>query len=156
MAGLDEVKANLQSIQQALREDAIKGALRDAAPIMRDEMSDRAPVLDEKTAQSTSLEPGALKAGMKVSVRMLVSGFVRAVIGPRRGTGRAAHLVEYGHRLVKGGKSRITARGAVGSGREIGEVRAYPFLRPAYEASAQNVLVAIAESLWKRLKECVR
>lgn len=153
IAGFAEMQAELKALGDAVRIGAVRDAAKEAAAVMRDEMRERAPVLDEKTAESTALAPGELKRGIGLWLRSAGEGLVMVIIGPRRGTGRAAHLVEYGHRLVKGGASRVGARGAEGPGREIGDVPAHPFLRPAFEASSQKVLDKFAEALRERLRK---
>ena len=154
-SGYREMQAELAQLRQAVRTDATQSAVRAAATVIRSAFYERAPVLDKKTAESTALDPGELKEGMRFSVRKLSDGFIRAVIGPRRGTGRAAHLVEYGHRLVKGGRSRVGPKGAVGAGRVIGDVPAHPFLRPGYEASVKPAFDAFVQKLRAQLKRWV-
>jgi len=85
-----------------------------------------------------------------------------------------AHLIEFGHRLVKGrsrkgeilshkilrvqtGRERgrflrhIVKRGPATFGRQIGRVRAYPFLRPAFDAHKGQLFTAFAREVGKRL-----
>jgi len=134
--GFTQTQAGLAELRRLVREDATRAAVRVAAKVISDEMTQEAPVLDEKTAHSTSLPPRAIKDGIRVnSIRKLVDGVIQALIGPRKGTRRSAHLVEYGHRLIKGGKSHVGVKGPEGSGVLIGDVPAHPFLRPSYEVS---------------------
>jgi len=153
-SGFEDIQRELKLMQQAIRDEVIMDAINIAGKVMADEMQARAPVLSETTARSTALKPGQLKAGICVRVSKTREGAYRAVIGPRKGTGRAAHLVEYGHRLVKGGRSRIGPLGVIEygagekdkkgrlikNGHEIGEVPAHPFLRPAYESTERAVV----------------
>lgn len=155
VSGYRELAAELDQMRAAVRADATRGAVREAAAVMTEAMREKAPELDKTTARSTALPPGALKTGMTFRVRNIGSGLIMAIIGPRKGTGRAAHLVEYGHRLVKGGKSRIGPTGPRGPGKEIGEVPAHPFLRPAFEVSYQATLDAFVAGLRKRLERWV-
>ena len=155
ITGYEELNRELGMLRGAVRVDATRQAVTEAAALIRDAMIEVAPVLDATTAKSTALSPGELKSGIRFSVRKISDGLIRAVIGPRRGTGRAAHLVEYGHRLVKGGVSRVGAKGPVGPGRQIGDVPAHPFLRPAYEASWQLSLEAFVGALRVSLKRWV-
>jgi hypothetical protein len=62
--------------------------------------------------------------------------------------------VEYGHRLVKGGSSRVGKNGSIrGIGREIGHVAAKPFIRPAIDESAQGAIEAYGRTMWALSKE---
>lgn len=154
VTGTAEITARFESLRQAMRGEAVRSAARKASNVMAREMRTVAPVLDERTANSTAQEPGVLKSSIRVSVsRPDNRDIVRALIGPNRKASRVAHLVEYGHRLVKGGKSRVGPKGAVGPGVQIGDVSAYPFLRPAYEATAQSVLETFKDEIGARLNE---
>jgi HK97 gp10 family phage protein len=155
IAGIPEMQGKLKLMQQATNEDATRRAVRAGSAAIREAMTAEAPVLDEWTAKSTALEPGTLKEGIRFSVRKLKGGVFRGIIGPRRGTRRAAHLVEYGHLLIKGGKLRIGPKGPVGDGKVIGHVPAHPFLRPAYESSWKLAIAAFAEVLKSSLKSGV-
>lgn len=148
--------ARFEALRESLQGEALRVSVRKASNVMAREMRTVAPVLDERTANSTAQEPGVLKGSIRVSVERPVAGVVRAVIGPSRKAVRVAHLVEYGHRLVKGGKSRVGPMGPVGPGREIGEVPEHPFLRPAFEATTQAVLDTFKDELEKQVKEALQ
>jgi len=70
-----------------------------------------------------------------------------------------AHLVEFGHRMVVGGKlgaRRVLQYGprkgeAIGGGRVVGFVPAYPFLRPAADENAETSVRLIGESLGEEI-----
>lgn len=131
---------------------ATRAAVRDAANVIRDEMRIKAPELDEKTAASTSLNPGVLRHSIRTVVHPTDrAGFVLAEIGPKRGIIHVAVWVEWGHRLVRGGYSSFKRGRLQGGGKEIGEVPAHPFLRPAFEASSQLALQEFARSLKMQL-----
>lgn len=62
-----------------------------------------------------------------------------------------AHLVEYGHRQIVGGRAERDDRHLKGkAGREVGFVPAHPYLRPAI-AATRWAIVQIIESALKRL-----
>lgn len=61
-----------------------------------------------------------------------------------------AHLVEFGHALVK---SRRTAGGRTKA--VIGHVPAYPFLRPAFDARKGEVLQLFVAAIGKRMSDLV-
>ena len=46
-----------------------------------------------------------------------------------------AHLIEFGHQLVKGGRL-----GGSGAGKVIGHIAAQPFLRPAFDKNKKRIL----------------
>lgn len=102
------------------------------------------------------------------SVRSGGAGTILALVGPRRGfkgvdgRGRVrdpanyGHLIEFGHRIAKGGKlmrlgrllSKRRRRGAVlGTGRVAGHVPARPFLRPAFDANKSAALAIIRQEI---------
>jgi HK97 gp10 family phage protein len=147
VTGISEITAKFEALRQVVREGGVSNAVRKASKVMAREMNERANVLVVHRKSSTALDPGALKGSIRVSVRKYKNGIVIALIGPKGYPSRVAHLVEYGHRLVKGGKSRVGPKGAVGEGKEIGDVPEHPFLRPAYEATAQRVLEAFNDEI---------
>jgi hypothetical protein len=87
---------------------------------------------------------------------------IRAVVGRRRGETTTAtilsgvsyaHLVEYGHRLVVGGRVARAGRFVPLSfrsrftGQVIGQVAPHPFARPAFEAHAVEMAQTIEDRL---------
>jgi HK97 gp10 family phage protein len=154
--GIDELRGRLKFLAQVVNEDATRGGVQAAAVIIRDAMILDAPVLDETTAHSTALPPDTLKTGIGYSLRKMKNGVFVALIGPRKGTRRAAHNVEYGHMLVKDGTHHVGPAGVSGEGKVIGHVSAKPFLRPAFEHSRKLALQAFANVLRLRLKEAGR
>jgi hypothetical protein len=90
-----------------------------------------------------------VKANIKVRIRQDGDNPI-ALIGPAgKDVGRAAYLVEYGHRMVTGGKSRLNAAGVFeGPGvAQEKDVPAHPFLRPAFEESVAGAIEAVGVSL---------
>ena len=105
ITGLPETEAAMAELRQMVRTTATRKAVHVGAVVIRDEMRRRAPVLNQKTAKSTSLDPGALKADIGiVTGRVDKEGFITAAIGPRGNTAHVDCWVEFGHRLVKGGQ----------------------------------------------------
>ena len=63
-----------------------------------------------------------------------------------------AYFVEFGHRLVKGGYSRVDSRGRTrGPGKEVGNVPPHPFMRPTFDTNAEGWLEKLVEELRARL-----
>lgn len=150
------MQGKMRFLRSAVQEQIVKDGVRAGAQIIRDEMRLQAPVLDHRTAESTSLEPGALKADIRSRMRRTDRrGFVEAIIGPFR-TAHVAYWLEFGHRLVKGGRSRVTLKGNSGTGREVGEVQPHPFLRRSYETSIEPAREAFAEVVANGIREVLK
>jgi HK97 gp10 family phage protein len=168
--GFEALHGRIRALRAVLHEQAVREGVRAGAAVIRDEIETRCPELDEKTARSTSLDPGAMKAD--IGLRMHATnkeGYAIADIGPGERTEHVANWVEYGHRVVKGGYSKATYKngafvGYRGPGRQLqgeegkpAEVAPHPFIRPAYEATietSQQACIArvrefIAEELGK-------
>ncbi|XWK65296.1 hypothetical protein RBB80_16315 [Tunturiibacter gelidiferens] len=94
------------------------------------------------------LPPGALKSDIIIRVSEDGDGVLQAKIGPDKETAWIANLVEYGHRGVQGGKSRLYADGKTkGPGKQTHDVPEHPFIRPAWEAVSQEVTNTICTTL---------
>jgi hypothetical protein len=154
-----KVVINLEKIRANMAKVGRRKACLAGARVIAEAMAASAPVLDVKTAQSNSLDPGDMKEGMRARVHQ-VDGEPEGLAGPTGKNGnvpKVAYVVEYGHRMVKGGRSKLNALGKFeGSGKVVGDVPAYPFLRPAFESSANEALEAMGVALGKGLKEAVK
>jgi HK97 gp10 family phage protein len=143
--GLSETKAMLENLSTTAAERAIRTALRAGAAIEKAAIEELAPV--NETGGGT-LPPGALKADIGVTMTRSDQGEISAIVGPGKLTRHVAGWVEYGHRLVRGGRSRLLLNGKTkGPGKEVGSVAAHPFIRKAYEATAAEVANTIATVL---------
>lgn len=134
VTGLEEIRANLAKLEEGMRTQYVLNAVKAGAAVIKDAMAEAAPVLDEKSAKSTSLEPGELKRDIRARTRLDKDGFAVSHIGPGKRTGYVARWLEWGHRLLKGK-------------REIGEVQPHPFLRAAFEASESGAIDAFKSTL---------
>lgn len=100
------------------------------------------------------LPPGALKNDIVIRFLKDAAGAISAKVGPAKLTAHVARWVEYGHRIVRGGRNRIKANGKqYGNGVANGEVPAHPFIRPAYEATRQQVITTICKTLATELEK---
>lgn len=156
MQGLKEEIARMNTLREQVSGPIAKKAVRAAGIVVRDAMIERTPVNIEKNAGSNSLEPGAVKADIKVRFPAQEQVLeTTALIGPGAKTAHVARWVEYGHRDVHGGQSKVGADGKVrGHGvANIEDVPAHPFLRPAYEASIDAGHEAEAEVLQQELQK---
>jgi len=149
--GWDKLSQRLDAVADRLGPKGMDRVVRAGAQVFQEAVEAAAPVLDHRTANSTALDPGALKAGIGTRLRHNAVGTAEARVGPvGKEVRHVARWVEYGHRLVKGGYSKVTAKGTRGPGVEIGEVRAHPFIRPAYESArgaAEEAMIAEVEKL---------
>lgn len=145
ITGLTELKAKLAALSDKQGDACIRKALKAGAAIEQAAIEERAPVKDETGGQ---LPPGALKADISVRLTKSENGVMSAIVGPGKLTRHVANWVEYGHRLVRGGYSRLLANGKTrGPGTATGTVEAHPFIRTAYEETRDEVSRAIATTL---------
>ncbi len=123
------------------------------------------PVIAQARA-TVAVESGALKRSIGLRTKVYKrQGAVVTVVGARGGFGMAfhgrnrnpamySHLVEKGHRIVARGSMTMVAKkkgGGLtklrGSGTELGNVPAMPFLRPALENSHSSVVNALRDEI---------
>lgn len=156
--GLQQVLANIEEFRGEMGSSAIRDGVRAAAKVYAEAERETAPLLDHKTANSTSLDPGAIKEDIRITpVSKDEVGVVHVFVGPGKKTRHVAGWVEWGHRLIKGGYSKVLPTGKLrGPGREVGQVRPYPFLRQAYEQSQVSAIDAFVVAAAKRLKRWMR
>ena len=145
--GVPEFSRMMQELAGPAVERIVRHAVREGGRVVQAAITDAAPVRDELPS-GTALPVGALKNDIIVKVRKEPDGSISAYIEPGSKTLHIARLVEYGHRLVRGGRSSqrggILGQSYVGPGRVVGEVPAHPFIRPAFEASEEAAQDAIA------------
>lgn len=143
--GLSELQAKLDQLSTKQADTAIRNALKAGAEIERAAISERAPIKD---TTGGILPDGALKNDIVVKIKRSQQGGLYAVVGPDSYTEFVAKMVEYGHRLVRGGRSRLLANGKTkGPGTQVGTVDAHPFIRPAFEATQQEVVDVMCQTL---------
>lgn len=148
-----ELTQALERIRLRLETEGQRKALHNGGKVIADAMIERAPVLAARTAHSTALVPGALKADIGVRLRT-EGGEHYAYIGPGKLTRHVARWVELGHRSVHGGYSHIAPGGKFrGPGVAGDDVPAHPFIRPAYEASEAAALAEVAATLKLYIEE---
>jgi HK97 gp10 family phage protein len=157
LTGVKELANRLTMIRDIVRQQGTRDAVYAGGAVIRKSMREKTPVLAEKMAGSNSLNPGDIKRGIRIRMKVEDDEAV-ALIGPTRNVGKIAHLVEYGHRMVTGGKSKMNMAGIfVGGGKVHAEdVPPYPFLRPAFETSAASAMQAIVATLKKELDEAAQ
>lgn len=149
IAGLVDVKAMLEDLGSQAGERAIRKALRAGAAIEKAAIEEFAPIND---GTGGTLPPGAVKADITVKMTRSDQGNITAIVQPGKMTRHVARWVEYGHRAVTGGRSYLIKTGrkagkTIGPGVQVGEVKQHPFIRPAYESTAEQVAQVIASTL---------
>ncbi len=152
LEGLEALVARMRGLSTQVHTVAAPRAVRAGGKVIQAAMTERAPVQQFRSAGSNSLEPGELRGDIRNSV--VVDGDeVAAIIGPSRKTAQVARWVEYGHRMVKGGYSKVLANGKTrgpGKASEV-DVPAHPFLRPAYEESVGVAEEAVRATLLEEI-----
>jgi HK97 gp10 family phage protein len=127
---LDRVLKELAEVNKGAARSALRESLQTAAR----------PVVAAARTKAPK-RSGRLKRSMGTQVRR-VKGGLAVAIGPRtkgKSGARHGHLVEFGHRLVRGG-------------RVVGHVPARPFLRPAWDAEGgEKALKRLAKELGPRI-----
>lgn len=153
---VSKLKVDLDKLRERMRLQATRKAVVAAAEVIGAAMISRTPVQVEKKAKSHSLEPGEVKASIRVRSKISKAGNPYALVGPNGSeTSKVAHLVEYGHRMVVGGSSRLTATGKFeGKGRVLEkDVPPHAFLRPAYEESAAEAGEVLVATIAKEMEK---
>jgi HK97 gp10 family phage protein len=122
---------------------AIRKALRAGGNVLLEAERAAAPVIKPGTAGASSLPPEALRDGLRMYSRDY-EGEPQVVVGPNGKTAHVAAFVELGH-------AEVVGKGA--SAKVVGEVQAYPWIRPAYESSIGGVEEAMVDSMKESLKK---
>lgn len=153
LSEMANLTSGFERIRLQMREQGRRKAVRAGARVIQAAMIESTPVLAGTNAGSDSLEPGAIKGDIRIS-SIVEDGEPAALIGPGKKTAHVAGWVEYGHRMVSGGQSKVLAGGKTsGSGKAGEDVPAHPFLRPAYERSEAAALEAVSTTLEAELNE---
>jgi HK97 gp10 family phage protein len=150
--GLSALQAKMEDLSTKQSEAAIRKALRAGAAIEQAAIIERAPVKVE--GRGGEYPAGALQNDIVVTTSRATDGTIIAIVGPDQYTKRLAGWVEYGHRMVTGGRSRVGKNGkARGPGKVHDEsVPAYPFIRPAFEATQAEVAQTMCDVLAKEIE----
>ncbi len=127
LEGGAELEAKLKRLAAAVAGDDLeRSVLAGAEPILSD-MVDRTP---EHT--------GLLKS--EIVAETLAKDALHVTVGIGAFGSKHAHLVEYGHQLVRGGPLG-------GGGHVVGQVPPHPFIRPAYDEHKDDAVTALGDEL---------
>jgi HK97 gp10 family phage protein len=151
ITGLAELQAKLDDMATKQADRCIRTALKAGAVIEQAAITERAP---EKDSTGGILPDGALRSDIIIRLKKDAQGAYAAIVGPGKLTSHVARWVEYGHRLVRGGRSRLFKTGKTrGPGSQVGEVAAHPFIRVAWEASRAEVTQTIITTLGQEIEK---
>src|ERR1700734_579973 len=116
--GLDALKATFQSLATKEADRCVLKALQAGAVIEQAAITERAPVKDTTGGM---LPDGALKSDIVIATHRNKSGGTPYItVAPGKFTAHVALWVEYGHRLIRGGYSRLLKSGKTrGPGSQI-------------------------------------
>jgi hypothetical protein len=135
---------NLRELQKAMKqgESALEVAvmnhvLFDAIKIFYDKVRDNLRSGDPKIKTGNLLRDVTIWYGKSAKV---ARAYVKA-------KGQHSYLVEFGHRLWRGGDSRK------GQGHQVGTVAAHPYWRPALDATKKPMRMAVLLGLILRLQK---
>lgn len=140
--GLSEIEARLRELSRTAAHRIVKAGVMEGGQVLRAAIAERAPERPELPS-GTAIPPGALRHDIELHFGLDPQGLPAAIVAPGHYTAHAARWVEYGHRLVRGGYNRVVGNSTKGPGQQVGNVKAYPFIRPGFEA-ARGAAVAAA------------
>jgi hypothetical protein len=156
LKGLKEIDEKLSGLKGPVARRLIHDAVMAGGKVLQDEVRLRAPARPS-LPRGTAIPPGALKSDIELRFGMSEEGLPAAIIKPGRYTAHVARWLEYGHRLVRGGYSKLLSGGRTrGRGQEVGVVRPYPFIRPAFETARIAAMTATVQSLETNLPDAIR
>jgi hypothetical protein len=156
LPGLRELNEKLNALKGPAARHIIHDAVMDGGKVLQAEVQLRAPVR-ASGPHGSAIPPGALKSDIEL-VFGFSDGLPAAIVKPGKYTKHVARFLEYGHRLVRGGYSKIMPGGYIrGPGRASSvDVPAYPFIRPAFETAKIAATEAAVASLRRSLPDAVR
>ena len=159
ITGDTDLAKALQGIPGRISQEAAFAALVEALLPVVNAAKARAPV-----------ESGDLKRSLGFTIkRYKKSKILLGIVGPLRGYGTGgrepanyAHLIEYGHRIARGGKldrtdGRRVRRGLFEArGTDVGFVPPRPFMRPAWDETKRQCLETLARIFGEKMLAEVR
>lgn len=142
LQGLDKLKATMEALGPELATKAGQTATRAAANVIRDAAREAAPVGDDDTSRTYTVNGGT-------ETRTADYGHLRDNIKTRKGKPRKAHTVvsfvttgsAFWGRLLEFGTEKMAAR---------------PWLKPATDSAASAALAAMTKTLEKALDRAVK
>jgi HK97 gp10 family phage protein len=122
--GLEEIERKLQGLEERVRRKYARKALVDAANIVRDEARLRV----RKAPVPTRAKYGHISE--HIETKAWIKAYrANSTVGVDWQTSSYGHLLEFGHRT------------------KTGETRKFPFMRPAFDAKAEEALELLITTL---------
>lgn len=154
ITGAEQLHSVLAGLPEDLRREILATTMGKAGAHVAGKMRRKAPRVT-----------GALAKSITYVVRKYGDGArTISVVGPNRkyvtkdGARPAnyAHLVEFGHRVAKGGAlDRLDGRGKAGTGKQGGFVPAKPFMRPGLIESQASLPQVMLEGVQKGMDKAI-
>lgn len=142
--GLDELGAQLESLDLAVQTRILEHALRYAGEVFVPELVVRAPINTDgvtDASHTTRLVPGMLKASMGVAVQMANEQGPTAFIGPDHRTAHVMNWIENGFNL--------TTHGSKSGRKVIRHIPANPVIRPVFDELSTQAIGAFGDALYE-------
>lgn len=161
--GMEDVLKSLQGLERTVQIEASKAAVSAGGKIIVEDAKSRAPVRSDGAPRRNRKGGKFRRAGrLKKSIVFKfggaggglgsipdILGLETRVYGVIAVKDPLGHLIEYGHRTVKGQKRSSKSRHEA-KGKEF--VSPQPFLRPAIDENQEKVLNAMANAVKEVLK----
>lgn|SRR5690606_6075739 len=154
LEGFDEIREAFLAMTDSIQRKHMRAAVRAGGALVIREARSRLRARDKanRRKRKSRTRKGKPTIGLARALRQIPSsrwrsssqvarkGIIATTVGAKWPEGAHAHLVEYGHRMVTHDK------------REVGTVPAYPFFRPAIEATRSRVNAIMIERLRKGIE----
>lgn len=131
--GLKEIEQRLQKLPEKVRRKHLRGALKDGSDIVREDAEQRA-------RKRMGKRPPHL-ADHVVNKVTVGANFATALVGINYKVVKHGHLVEFGTKAHRIGKRKHKGTDP------------HPFMRPAYDAKAENATDHIIDKLAKAIEK---
>jgi len=140
LQGFKELDKLLMELPEKLQRKAVRQATLAGANIIKEDAKRRAPrsVAGHEGGKYPH-KPGNLRKSMRTYKKRDKGGMITYQVGPSK-KGFYGKFVEFGHLLKRNKKT-------------IGNVPAYPFLRPAFDTNTDKVIETIKERLGTAINE---
>lgn len=156
--GLKELDAMLSQLSKSMAKTVLRNALKKAGAPVRDAAAALAPVDDGELASSLAVSPKLKKSQKPGGYRDRTA--VNVYVGPVAKIAPHAHLVEFGTgpRALKKSRKIYLDNGWVTlrAGQSVGQMPAKPFMRPAFDATKQQMLNILVKEIAAELVKAVK
>jgi HK97 gp10 family phage protein len=142
--GFEALDRELAKLPLKLQKQAMRRMVRGGAAVVQKDAKQKAPKKSGRLKSAIIVRAKPARDTKPETIAALV--LIRTKTTKRGKIAPHAHLLEYGHQLVKGGK--------LGSGgRVIGFVAARPFMRPAFDNNISKIINVMRRILGREIRE---